>query len=244
MGEIIILNGIESTLFNVIKSFVPVLLLFLIFQFLFLKLPSRSVINQLTGILISIAGLTLFLQGVRVGFMPVGIIMGEILGKIEHKWTLIPLGFLLGFLSTLSEPAVRILSSQVEDASAGFIKKWLVLYTISIGVGILISVGMIKIIYGISLFIILIPAYIISIILIWFTERDFVAIAFDAGGVATGPMAVTFLLSIAVGITSVMEGRNPISDAFGLVSLIALAPILSIMLLGLIFKRKQKKIGV
>ena len=240
MSEIVVLEGAGNTFLNVIKSLLPLLFLFLIFQFLFLKLPTKYVFNLLIGILFALIGLALFLQGVKIGFMPIGREMGEVLGTIEHKWLIIPLGFFLGFLATFSEPAVRILSNQVEESSSGFIRKWIVLCTISLGVAGMVALGVVKILYGIPFLSIIIPGYVLALLLIWFCDKTFVSIAFDAGGVATGPMAVTFLLSIAVGITSAMEGRNPIVDGFGLIALIALAPILSVMLLGLIFRRKIK----
>jgi len=244
MTEIVVLEGVGQTFLNVMKALLPLLLLFLILQFLFLKLPAGHVFNLLKGILLALIGLALFLQGVHIGFMPVGRAMGEILGTIEHKWLLIPLGFCMGFLATFSGPAVRILSNQVEESSSGFIRKWLVLVTISVGVGVLVALGVVKILCGIPFLYIIVPAYVVALVLIWFCDRTFVSIAFDAGGVATGPMAVTFLLSIAVGVTSVMEGRNPVADGFGLIALIALAPILSVMLLGLIFRTKLKKMEV
>jgi hypothetical protein len=225
-------------------ALLPLLFLFLIFQFLFLKLPAAYVFNLLKGILLALIGLALFLQGVKIGFMPVGRAMGELLGTIAHRWLLIPLGFFLGLLATFSEPAVRILSNQIEESSAGFIRRWVVLYTISLGVAVMVTIGVVKIVYGIPFLYIIITGYVVALVLIWFCDRTFVAIAFDAGGVATGPMAVTFLLSIAVGIASTMEGRSPIVDGFGLIALIALAPILSIMVLGLIFRKRLKKMEV
>jgi len=191
--------------------------------------------------LLALVGLALFLQGVRIGFMPVGRAMGDALGSIEHKWLLIPLGFFMGFLATFSEPAVRILSNQVEESSSGSIRKWLVLCTISAGVAILMALGVVRMLYGIPFLYIIIPGYLAVLVLVWFCDRTFVSIAFDAGGVASGPMAVTFLLAIAVGMTSTIEGRDPVSDGFGLIALIALAPILSVMLLGLIFGKKLNK---
>ena len=244
MNELVVLEGAGYTFLNVLRALLPLLFLFLIFQFLFLKLPAGYVFNLLKGILLALIGLTLFLQGVKIGFMPVGSAMGEILGTIEHKWLMIPLGFFLGFLATFSEPAVRILSNQVEESSTGFIRKWVVLGTISLGVAVLVALGVVKILYGIPFLYIIIPGYVLALLLIWFCDRTFVSIAFDAGGVATGPMAVNLLLSIAVGITSAMEGRSPIVDGFGLIALIALAPILSVMLLGVIFRRKLKKMEV
>jgi hypothetical protein len=244
MTEIIVWQGILPIFLNVVRALLPLLLLFLIFQFLFLKLPISYIFNLLKGILLALVGLTLFLQGVHIGFMPVGKAMGEMLGMLEHKWLLIPFGFLMGFLSSFSEPAVRILSDQVEQASSGFIRKMVVLYTISLGVALLVALGVVRIIYGIHFLYIIIPGYVATLLLIWFCDKTFVSIAFDAGGVATGPMAVTFLLSIVVGITSGMEGRNAVADGFGLIALIALAPILSVMLLGILFRGKIKDMEV
>jgi len=237
----VVLEGAGHTFLNVAKALLPLLLLFLIFQFLFLKLPARYVFSLLKGMLLALVGLALFLQGVRIGFMPVGRAMGDALGSIEHKWLLIPLGFFMGFLATFSEPAVRILSNQVEESSSGSIRKWLVLCTISAGVAILMALGVARMLYGIPFLYIIIPGYLAVLVLVWFCDRTFVSIAFDAGGVASGPMAVTFLLAIAVGMTSTIEGRDPVSDGFGLIALIALAPILSVMLLGLIFGKKLNK---
>lgn len=241
MNDLITAPDAWHIFLSVIQALLPILFLFLMFQFLFLKLPKEYVINLIRGMLLALIGLTLFLIGVEKGFMPVGQEMGMILGNIEHKWLLVPFGFFLGLLTTFSEPAVRILSDQVEESSSGFVRKWMVLGTISLGVATLVALGMIKILYGIPFLFIIFPAYISALILMWFCDKSFVAIAFDAGGVATGPMAVTFMLSIVLGITSSMEGRNPVTDGFGLIALIALAPILSVMLLGLVFKNKLKQ---
>lgn len=238
MSEITVLEGAGHTFFTVIRALLPLLLLFIIFQFLFLKLPIGYVFNLLKGILLALLGIALFLQGVHIGFMPVGRALGEVLGSMEAKWLSIPLGFFMGFLVTLSEPAVRILCHQVEESSSGYIRKSIVLYTISVGVAVLVAVGMVRILYGIPFLYIIIPGYVLALVLLWFCDKTFISIAFDAGGVATGPMAVTFLLAMAVGIASAMEGRDPIIDGFGLIALIALAPILSVMLLGMIFQSK------
>jgi len=137
---------------------------------------------------------------------------------------------------------VRVLCDQVEKASASSIRKTTVLVAICVGVAVFVALGMAKIIYGIPLLYIVVPGYIIALLMMWFSDKSFLSIAFDAGGVATGPMAVTFLLAIAVGISSAMEGRDPILHGFGLIALIALAPILSVMTLGFLARiRKRKK---
>jgi len=233
--------GIGHTALGVLRALAPLVVLFTVFQFRVLKLPKSYVLNLIKGVALASIGLVLFLQGVRVGFLPAGEALGEVLSAIRVKPFLVPLGFSLGFLTTWGEPAVRVLCDQVEKASIGSIRKSIVLLTIALGVASLVALGMAKIIYGIPLTYIIIPGYALAIGLMWLSDRVFLSIAFDAGGVATGPLAVTFLMAVAVGIAAALEGRDPIVDGFGLIALIALAPILSVMTLGLIYRRRLKK---
>lgn len=219
---------------EVLQALVPLVLFFLFFQLVYLKLPKIFVINLLKGIGLCVVGLILFLQGVRVGFMPVGTKMGEVLGAMPETWLLIPIGFLLGLAAIIAEPAVHILSSEVEKASSGSIRKKVIFATISLGVALFMALGMAKIIYGVPIHYIVVPGYLLALVLMRFCEAAFVAIAFDAGGVATGPIIVTFVLAVALGIAAAMEGRDPILHGFGLITLVALAPILSVMVLGII----------
>jgi nitrogen regulatory protein PII len=241
LNEITVWDGFGHTLLGIIEALAPLLVLFIIFQLTVLKLPRSYVFNLLKGALLAIVGLALFLQGVHIGFFPAGQAIGEVLGSIRFKWLLIPFGLVMGFLATWGEPAVRILSEQVEEASAGSIRKMIVLYTIAGGVAIFIALGMAKIVYGVPLLWIVIPGYLLAIGMLWFSDKSVIAVAFDAGGVATGPMAVTFLMAMAVGIASGIEGRDPVIDGFGLIALIALAPILTIMVLGIIIRLKTRR---
>lgn len=234
-------DGIGHTSLGVVRSLLPLLVLFIIFQVAVLKLPRNHVLNLVKGALLAAAGLILFMQGVNNGFFPAGQAMGEMLGSIERQWLLIPFGLMMGFLATWGEPAVRILSDQIEEASGGSIRKNLVLYAISSGVALFVALGMARTVYGIPLQWIIIPGYALAVGMLWLSDRRVIAIAFDAGGVATGPMAVTFVLAIAVGIASAIEGRDPIADGFGLIALIALAPILTIMVFGLVLRTKLRK---
>ena len=202
MNELMVWDGFGHTFLGIIKALAPLLVLFIIFQLAVLKLPRSYVFNLIKGSLLALVGLALFLQGVHIGFFPAGQAIGEILGSIRIQWFLIPFGFMMGFLATWGEPAVRILGEQVEEASVGSIRKSIVLYTISGGVALFIALGMAKIIFGIPLLWIIIPGYLLAIGMLRFSDKSVIAIAFDAGGVATGPMAVTFLMAIAVGIAS------------------------------------------
>ncbi|HEX2965354.1 MAG TPA: DUF1538 domain-containing protein, partial [Syntrophorhabdaceae bacterium] len=185
-------------------------------------------------------GLVLFLQGVHIGLLPFGRVIGTALAALPNKWTLLPFGIVLGFLTTWGEPAVRILSDQVEEASGGSIRQQTVLYSICCGVALAVATGMLRIIYGIPLLYIVIPGYLFIIVIMWFSDPEFVSVAVDAGGVATGPIANTFLLSLALGLSSSIEGRDSIVSGLGLVALIALAPIISVMLLGLVIRFKTQ----
>ena len=236
MSGIEIFNSVISTARSVVEAIFPLLAILALFQALFLKLPTTYVINLLKGTLISAVGLWLFLLGVQIGFLPFGQAIGEALGSFSFKWLAIPFGVLLGFITTWSEPAVRILCDQVEDASAGSIRKQTVLYAICIGVAVFVALGLARIVFHIPILYILIPGYLLAVIVVWFTEKDFIGIAFDAGGVATGPMANTFLLGLGIGVASAADGHYTLVNGLGLVALIALAPIISVMALGLVIR--------
>jgi len=234
-----ILQGFDHVLAEVLTAVSPVLVLFFIFLLVF-KLPKNMLLTLFKGVIFAFVGLALFLQGVKVGFLPVGMQMGSILGGLPHRWILIPLGFILGFVATLAEPAVRILSSQVEKSSSGYIRSNVILFVLCLAVGLFIALGMTRVVYGIPFYYIIIPGYLLAIILMIFSKPSFTAIAFDSGGVATGPMTVTFIMALAVGAADQIEGRDAVIDGFGLVALVALAPIIMVMLLGFLYPNEEQ----
>jgi hypothetical protein len=217
----------------------PLLLVFFLFQFLVLRLPKRQVIKMSKGVALTFVGLSLFLQGVNIGFMPVGELMGMAISSLKYNWILIPIGFLLGFAVIMAEPAVRVLIMEVEKTSGGYINKNTMLYSLCIGVAFSVSLSMVRVLYGISIWYFILPGYLIALLLMRYVSSEFVAIAFDAGGAATGPMTVTFILSMMVGVSKQLENRDPLLDGFGMVSLVALTPILAILILGLLYNRRQ-----
>ena len=233
-----ILQDFDHVLAEVLTAISPILVLFLIFMLVF-KLPKNMLLTLFKGVIFTFAGLALFLQGVKVGFLPVGMQMGSILGGLPNRWILIPLGFVLGFVATLAEPAVRILSNQVEKSSSGYIRSNIILFTLCAAVGLFVALGMTRVVYGIPFYYIIIPGYLLAIILMFFSKPSFTAIAFDSGGVATGPMTVTFIMALAVGAADRIEGRDAIVDGFGLVALVALAPIIMVMLLGFLYPDQE-----
>lgn len=201
----------------------------------------RRLVDIFKGMILTFIGLALFLQGVHIGFLPTGEYMGAIMGAFRHNWVLIPIGFVLGFVATFAEPAVRILNIEVEKVSSGYIPRKVMLYTLSIGVALSIALSMARMLLGIPLWYIIIPGYLLALLMIRYSTKTFTAVAFDSGGVATGPMTVTFIMAMSVGAATVMEGRDPLLDGFGMITLVALAPILSVLTLGLLYRRSERQ---
>ncbi len=241
MNNIQVFHGFTHVLAEVSLALIPLIILFGVFQLFFLKLPKDKLINILKGLVLTFLGLSLFLQGVKVGFLPFGEAMGIALGSKSYNWILIPVGFVLGFVATFAEPAVRILNHEVERVSSGYIPQQIMLYTLSLGVGFAVAVSMIRILLGIPLWYFVLPGYIMALVLIRFSKSTFVSIAFDSGGVATGPMTVTFVMALAIGVANSIEGRDPLLVGFGMIALVALAPILSVLSLGILYHRKEKE---
>lgn len=239
--DIHIFDGFGKILYDVFFALIPLMLFFLFFQIFYLKLPARRLINIFKGVGLAFVGLALFLQGVYVGFMPAGEIMGEVLGALSYNWILVPIGFVLGFVVTFAEPAVRVMNYEVEKTSSGYISRQIMLYSLSLGVAFSIALSMWRILAGFPLWYLIIPGYLLAIVLMFFSSRTFVGIAFDSGGVATGPMTVTFILTMSLGVASALEGRDPLLDGFGMIALVALVPILTVLLLGLLYCRKERE---
>lgn len=231
-----IFEGYLDTLLEVVIALAPLLVLFAIFQAFVVRAAPANLLRIVFGTVVAVVGLSLFLQGVHEGFLPFGEFTGTVLSEVDYSWVLIPVGFALGFASIIAEPAVRVLTYEVEKVSTGSIKGTPLLVTLSIGVGIAVAVAMARILYGIPLAWILIPGYVLAFLLVPFSSRSFVSIAFDSGGVATGPMTVTFILALAVGAATGLPGRDPVLEGFGLVALVALAPILAVLILGAFYR--------
>lgn len=231
--------GIVDVTLDVAQALLPLVVFFLVFQLLFLRYPWYTLRKILLGTLITGLGMILFLSGVYMGFMPVAKELGEHLAYNYPEWIIILFGLLMGFLSTYAEPAVRVLCGQVEESSGGYISERLLLWILSFGVAAAVGLGTAKIVYAIDFRLIIIIGYVIALIMMMVSDSRFVAIAFDAGGVATGPMAVSMIMTMAVGMASGIEGGNPIIDGFGIIALIALTPILFVLGLGILIPEKE-----
>jgi hypothetical protein len=236
-----LLELLISTASSVALAIGPLAALFVVMQVFVLGLPHKEIARIVIGTLLASAGLFLFLLGASIGFLPFGRSIGAALGAYPSKWLLAVAGLMLGFVTTWGEPAVRILADQVDEASAGSIRRTLVLYVVASGVGIAVAAGMLRIAYEIPLLYLLVPGYAFVLVIMWLAEREFVAIAIDAGGVATGPLANTFLLALAIGAAAGMGHDDPLVTGLGLVSLIAIAPVISLTVTGLLVRVKERR---
>ena len=217
---------------NVAIALGLIVVFFLICQFIFLKLPKRQLVKIALGVVFTYIGLVLFLTAVEVGFMPIGYKLGNSVARM-NKWILIPLGLVMGVLVVLAEPAIHVLNSQVENVTSGYVTKKAMLTGLCIGVGTAITLSVIRIIFDFSLVYYIIPGYFISLALSLFVPPVYTAIAFDSGGVASGPMTSGFILPFAIGACVGCQGADAVlRDAFGVVALVAMTPLITIQLLG------------
>jgi hypothetical protein len=223
-------------------TILPLLIIFLFFQKVYFKMSSRNVAKMVKGFIYAFIGLFLFLVGVNTGFMDVGGIIGHTLASFDNKTYVVIIAFILGFVTILAEPAVYVLTHQIENVTSGYVKRKAILIALSIGVGIAVGLSMIRIIVpGIQLWHYLLPGYIISLSMMYFIPKLFVGIAFDAGGVATGPMTTTFILAFTQGAAEAVEGANILTDGFGMIATVAMTPIITLQILGFIFGMNLKK---
>ena len=222
---------IFNVILNVIKSLSLIVIFFIILQLTVMHLPRKKV-NQITiGILYTFAGMVLFLAAVEIGFMPIGHKIGVALA--ENKWIMVGFGVLLGMVVVLAEPAVHVLNKEVEVTTGGTVSKRSMMIALSIGVGISIGLSVIRIIYGFSILYYLIPGYIISLGLSFFVPKIYTAIAFDAGGVASGPLTSGFILPMIIGVSVALRGEQSVLEyGFGVVALVAMTPLITIQILG------------
>lgn len=230
------------TLKECFVSLFPLAVIFFVTNFVSIKLRRKDLMQIVSGLFITLIGLFLFMWGAKSGFLDVGILIGNTIGKIGSKPLILFIGALVGLVSILAEPAVYVLTDQIENVTSGHIKRKIVLIFLCIGVSLAVMLSMLRIIEpAFHLWHILLPGYVISLLLSFIVSDLFVGIAFDAGGVASGPMSATFVLSLAQGLANSTPSANVLIDGFGIIATIALAPIISLQILGLIFKIKTTR---
>ena len=233
------ISALPKYLGEVATALVPVAVFFLTVQFASLRLPFKAVARILIGLVYTYVGLVVFLLGVNVGFMPVGNFLGQKLGELSCNWVLIPIGMLIGYFTVSAEPAVHVLGKQVYELTAGAIPRRALSTSLSIGVSCSVGLAMLRILTSLPILWLLIPGYAIALILMFFVPPIFTSIAFDSGGVASGPMTATFLLPLAMGACTAVGG-DVTTDAFGVVAMVAMTPLIAIQVLGLYVSFRQK----
>ncbi|MBP3728686.1 MAG: DUF1538 domain-containing protein [Lachnospiraceae bacterium] len=232
-------KGLPVYLWEMAKSLFPMVFLFGLFQIFLIKVEKHKLGQIAVGIVYTYLGLVLFLTGANVGFMPAGLFLGQTMANLPYYPILIPIGILIGYFIVKAEPAVYVLMRQVEDLTDGAVSGKVLQRCLCLGVAVSIGLSMIRVLCSLSLLWIIIPGYALAIGLSFFTPKIFTAIAFDSGGVASGPMTATFLLPLAMGVCFA-RGGEVITDAFGVVALVALTPLITIQILGLIYTKRRR----
>ena len=233
-------SSIPHYMVEIGMSMLPVLVFFALFQVVSLKMDKRSLGRILVGLVYTYVGLVLFLTGANVGFMPAGSFLGQTLGGLSMRWIVIPVGMVIGYFIVLAEPAVYVLMKQVEELTDGAVSGTAMKMSLSIGVAVSIGLAMTRVLTGMSILWYVIPGYILALVLTFVTPRIFTAIAFDSGGVASGPMTAAFLLPFAIGVCQAVGG-NLVRDAFGVVAMVAMTPLITIQTLGLIYQLRTRR---
>lgn len=229
------MDNIKDTVLEVIYSILPIAIVITVLQFTIIWLPMEAFVQFLIGVLFVGIGLILFLLGVNVGLVPVGEMVGSALSKTKKIWIIVLFGFLLGMVVTFAEPDVRVLSSQIDSVSGGAISQSILILSVALGVGIFVALAMVRIVFNVSIVYLLAGGYALIFLVAAFAPSNFVPISFDAGGVTTGPLTVPFILALGVGVATVIRGKTASSDGFGLVGLASIGPILSVLILGVIY---------
>lgn len=228
------LSGSREVLMEVIQSIVPICAVVLVMQFTMIGMPTAALVQFVIGAVMVLLGLFLFLQGARIGLLPVGEMIGSHLPNLRSVPLVLLVALAMGFAITAAEPDVRVLAYQVETISAGELGRGILIPTVALGVGLFLCLALSRVFLGIPIAYLLAFGYLVILLLLPFTPAHFVPVAFDAGGVTTGPMTVPFMLALGFGFSSVLGGKSPLSDGFGFVGLASIGPIIAVMLLGVL----------
>lgn len=234
------LHALPEYMYEVTIALAPIIVFFLIFNAVSLRL-SKSVFKQiLVGLVYTFIGLVLFLTGVNVGFSFLGVMLGNGLAEGWTKYLMIPIVMLMGWFIVTAEPAIHVLTKQVEEVSAGAVSGKALRISLSIAIACAMALAVVRVYTGLHIFWFVIPGYLISLVLMFFVPPIFTSIAFDSGGVASGPMTATFMLPFAMGACEAVGGHI-LTDAFGLVALVAMMPLITIQIMGLIYVLKSRR---
>ena len=225
-----------SSLWETASSIIPLAAILAVFQLVILKKPLHNVKEFLTGFILAVLGLHLFLKGTTMSLIPLGDSVGRNLVIIERRWLILIIGFIIGYFATLVEPGLKSLALEIEELSAGAIPNKVLIHGVAIGFGAGMAIGMLKILWNIPYIKVLIPLLLIIMFLLFFTPEPFGAIAFDAASATTGPVNIPINMALAVGLASVIEGVDPLLSGFGIVGLTSIGSMISVMILGILTK--------
>lgn len=223
-------------LYETFKNILPITLFLILIQRVIFKKPIKNIKSLTFGMILTTLGLFLFLEGTSLFLLPLGESVGENLISLDNKWLILLLVFIIGFSTTLVEPALATLASEVEEISIGSISRKVLIYTVAVGFGIGLTTGVYKILYSIQTSKIIIPLLTLSIILCLFAPEEIVGIAFDCASSTTGPVNIPLNLTIALGLSRTLENSDPLLNAFGIIGLTSIGPILSVLILGILSK--------
>jgi len=219
---------------EVSQAILPIVIVIVLVLIMIPGMTAGAILQFLIGSIMVVMGIALFLIGVKIGLLPMGEAIGSEIPKTGSILLIIVIAFLFGFLATVAEPDVRVLSNMIDVVSNGSIEKSTLIIVISTGVGFFVATAILRIIYGVPIAYLFTAGYASIILLSFFTNPGFVPIAFDAGGVTTGPITVPFILALGIGVTSILGGKSALSDGFGLIGLASIGPIIGVMLIGVL----------
>lgn len=239
-GDYKIFNLTLEVFIEVIEAIIPVLVLFIFFQIVILKKVPPNLKKMMIGILMTTIGFFMFILGARISLIPMGEKIGVFLSGISSFWVIFIL-FVIGISVVFAEPAVNILAYEIENVSSGFLKKKFIIPIIALGVGFALVLIILRIFHELSIISILIPGYLLILFLTAIAPKEIIAVAFDSGAVATGPVVVTFALPIVTGIAISKLGEEAGVFALGTIGVIAMCPIILMLLFGIILNRRMKK---
>ena len=225
---------IKNRALEVVKAIIPLVIAIVVLQFTPLQMPASVFYRFLGSVGMVIGGMILFLVGIDVGILPVGEAVGNELPKRGSLPLVLGVAFLIGFTATMAEPDVLVLTGQIHDVSGEAISDNILIIVIAIGVAFFVAMALLRIIRGFAMKRLLTIGYSVVLGLSFATPREFVPVAFDSGGVTTGPMAVPIILALGLGFSSVIAGRSALSDGFGLIGLASIGPIIGVMVMGII----------
>lgn len=228
--------SVKETVNEVVRSVLPITAAVILLQITVVRQPWSEFLIFLFSVLMTMAGLTLFLIGVKESLLAIGELVGKSLLQSGKLWFIVAFAIAVGFAVTVAEPGVQVLANQVDVVSGGEISRYLLVAVVALGVGIYLALAMLRVIFNISLLKLLLVGYILVFALAIFAAPEFLAVSFDAGGATTGPVTVPFILSLGVGVSAIRGSRTASQDSFGFVGLGSVGPILAVLLLGVIFK--------